>query len=109
MQIIEKSLESSAGLAQNERDILAILTVARIPYSFDQQQQDGTSKHFEGVSHRVYIAHYKHGQKLPYTVEYAKMPNESKVIENAVQNIGKSFDGGVCLYDRFARFCGISC
>lgn len=95
--------------AQNERDILTILTVARIPYDFDQQQQDGTVKHFEGISHRVYIAHYKHGQKLPYVVEWSKMPNENKVIENAVQNIGKAFDGGVCLYDRFGRFCGVQC
>lgn len=101
-------MESASGLAQ-ERDIISILTVARIPYCFDQQQQDGTNKHLEGFSHRVYIAHYKHGQKLPYLVEWSKMPNESKVIDNAIQNIGKNFDGGVCLYDRFGRFCGISC
>lgn len=92
----------------NEVDIISILTVARIPYSFDQAQQDGTSKHFEGVSHRAYIAHYRAGQKLPYMVEYAKMPAESKVIDNAVQNIGKTFSNGVCLYDRFGRFVGIS-
>lgn len=109
MQNAGKSLESASGLAQNDRDIVAILTVARIPYNFDHQQQDGTKKHFEGISYRAYIAHYKHGEKLPYAVEWAKMPNESKVIENAIQNISKSYDGGVCLYDRFGRFCGISC
>lgn len=94
--------------AQNEIDIIAILTVARIPYSFDQQQPDGTVKHLEGISHRAYIAHYKAGQKLPYAVEYSKMPNDSKVIENAIQNINKTYTGGVCLYDRFGRFVGIS-
>lgn len=82
---------------------ISVLTVIEQPYNFNTP--DGVHK--EGLCYKAVIAHYVAGKKLPHLVEVVKMPNQEEVIERAVQNIGKNFDG-VVLYDRFGRFCGIS-
>lgn len=81
---------------------IMVLMVSCSPYSFNDEH----GVHREGDSYKVYLAHFKEGAKMPHFVEIAKCTKQEG--EKAFENIGKMFDGSV-LYDRFGRFCGISC
>lgn len=81
---------------------ICILAVCASPYAFDK---DG--KHMEGMSYKAVIGYYATGEKLPRHVEIVKMPADKATIDKALDARGKYFDG-VCMFDRFGRFLGIS-
>lgn len=84
----------------NEKIMLIMISASE--YNFDDEK----GVHHQGISYKVFLAHFKDGAKYPHFVEICKSTKEEA--ERAYENIGKMFDGSV-LYDRFGRFCGISC
>ena len=86
----------------NMKEKVCILAVCETPYSFDK---DG--KHMEGVSYKAVLAYYPAGKKNPRSVEVVKMPCDAQTVQKAIDARGQYFDG-VCMFDRFGRFVGIS-
>lgn len=85
----------------NENEKIMMLMVSASPYDFKDEK--GVRR--EGISYKVFLAHFRGESKFPHFVEIAKTSKEEA--ERAYENIGKMFCGCV-LYDRFGRFCGIA-
>lgn len=85
----------------NDNEKIMICMVSASPYDFTDEK----GVHREGISYKVFLAHFRGGAKFPHFVEIAKTTKEEA--ERAHENIGKIFTGCV-LYDRFGRFCGIA-
>lgn len=81
---------------------IMVLMVSASEYDF----VDEKSVHRQGISYKVHLAYFKDGAKYPHFIQSCKSTKEEA--ERAYENVGKMFNGSV-LYDRFGRFCGISC
>lgn len=72
----------------------------------DYDFTDDRGVHRAGKSYKVFLAHFAEGEKMPHFVEIVKATEAEA--NKAFENVGKVYTGSI-LYDRFGRFCGISC
>ena len=81
-----------------------VLMVSASEYNpFDDEK----GVHRQGISYKVFpCAFSRTAQNIRILLKFARA--QRRKAERAYENVGKMFDGSV-LYDRFGRFCGISC